>query len=117
MLVDSSGMAKVKEGDRVRILAREVTAQDKSVHMFFEHMQGLTGVVSNYYGVDEVAVTVDLDALTGIPADVHQQATRKMREKFQENATEDVRKALSKEELNFTPHYVLLVREEDLEKI
>ena len=110
-------MSKVKEGDRVRILKRALTEQDKTVYGFFEHMQGLTGVVENVCGKDEVAVKVDLECLPKIPAEVHKDATKKMREKFAETVGEEARKQLTKEELEFVPHYMLLVRADDLEKV
>lgn len=110
-------MAKVKEGDRVRVVKRAVSEQDKKVYGFFEHMQGLTGVVENIYSPNEVTVKVDLDCLPKVPADVHKEATRRMRERFAENVGEEARKQLTKEELEFTPHYVLLVRSDDLDKI
>ncbi|QYK52600.1 MAG: hypothetical protein KF824_10080 [Fimbriimonadaceae bacterium] len=110
-------MAKLAEGDRVEIVTRTVTEEDRSVHKFYEHMQGLTGIVSNYYNKDEVAVNIDLDCLTDVPKDVHKIATERVRERFNENVSEELKKLLEKDELNFTPHYVLLVREQDLKKI
>ncbi len=112
-----NSMSKLKEGDRVRIITRPVTEEDRKVHMFFEHMQGMVGVISNHYGKDEVAVTIDIDSLIDIPKDVHKVATDRIRTKFAENTNEEIKKLLSKEEQNFTPNYVLLVREQDLEKI
>lgn len=110
-------MSKLKEGDRVRIVTRTVTEEDRKVHMFFEHMQGLVGTVSNHYGKDEVAVTVDLDALVDVPKDVHTIATDRIRTKFADNTNEEIKKLLNKDELKFTPNYVLLLREQDLEKL
>ncbi len=110
-------MATIKEGDRVRVKVRTVTEEDRKVHMFFEHMQGLEGNVSNYYNKDEVAVTVDLSVLTDIPKDVHKIATERIQDKFAENTSDEVKKLLTKEEKAFTPNYVILVREQDLDKI
>jgi hypothetical protein len=110
-------MAKVKEGDRVRVVERAVTEQDRKTSTYFDHMKGLTGTVANVYGPDEVAVKVDLDALQRVPREVHDQATAKMREKFLANAPEEARKSLTKEELEFVPHSVVLVRSADLERI
>lgn len=112
-----TSMAKVSEGDRVRVVTRDLTDQDKKVYGFFEHMQGLTGVVENVYSQDEVAIKIDLVSLPKIPAEVHRDATRRMRERFAENVGEEARKLLSKEELEFVPHYVVLVRSDDLEKV
>lgn len=109
-------MAKVKEGDRVRVVTRELTDQDKKVYSFFEHMQGMRGVVENVYSTDEVAVKVDLDCLPKVPSDVHKAATKGMRDRFMENVSEEARKQLTKEELEFVPHYMILVRSDDLER-
>lgn len=110
-------MAKLNEGDKVRVVTRPVTEEDRKVHMFFEHMCGLTGTVANYYNKNEVAVNIDLDSLGKIPADVHDHATDRMRARFGNDVTEEQRKLLDKDELNFTPNYVLLVREQDLEPL
>ena len=108
-------MAKVKEGDRVRVVTRELTEQDKKVYGFFEHMQGMTGLVENVYSPEEIAVKVELDCLPKVAADVHKGATKGMRDRFSENVSEEARKLLTKEELEFVPHYMILVRSDDLE--
>jgi hypothetical protein len=110
-------MAKVKEGDRVRVVDRPVTEQDRKANIYFDHMKGLTGTVANVYGPDEVAVKVDLESLQRVSREVHDMATVRMREKFLANAPEEARKSLTKEELEFVPHSVILVRQDDLEKV
>lgn len=110
-------MAKVKEGDRVQVVTRELTEQDKKVYGFFEHMCGMKGTVENIYDSNDVAVKVDLDCLPKIPAEVHKLATTTMRNRFINDASEEARKSLTKEELEFFPHYMILVRTDDIEKI
>lgn len=110
-------MAKFKEGDRVRVVQRPLAPQDSKVYSLFEHMLGLTGTIENHYGVDEVAVKVDVEGLSSVPREVHAEATRRMRAKFVESVGEEARKQLSPEELEFIPNYVILVREADIEKI
>lgn len=100
----------------MRIVTRAVTEQDRKANRYFDHMGGLEGTVQNVYGVDEVAVKVELAGLSAITADVHKQATIKMRQKFLDNVGEEQKKQLTSEELNFEPHYVLLIRSADLEK-
>lgn len=107
----------LKEGDRVKIKTRKVTEEDTLSQMYYEHMQGLTGTVANYYSKNEVSINIDFDSLGKIPEDVHSVATKRMRKSFRKNSSEEQRKALTKEEIAFTPHYVLLVAESDLEKI
>ena len=110
-------MAKVKEGDRVRVIDRELNTQDKAIHAHFEHMANLTGTVENYYGADEIAVKVDLESLPKVASDVHKAATDRMRAKFIDSTGDEARKMLSKEEIEFVPHWVILVRESDIEVI
>lgn len=110
-------MAKVAEGDKVRIITREVTEEDRKSHRYYDHMGGLTGTVQNVYGPDEVAVMIDLDSLSDVSRDVHSVANERMREKFLGSVSEEQKKLLTAEELNFMAHYMLLVRQEDLEKV
>jgi hypothetical protein len=108
-------MAKVKEGDHVRVTGNK-SGSDNLSEKLFPHLVGRTGVVSNHYNADEVAVQVDLDSLTPAMRKVHEEATNRLRSKFLESVGEEAKKHLTKEELEFTPHYVLLVSEADLEK-
>jgi len=110
-------MSRVKEGDRVRVVSRPITEQDRTVYGYYAHMKGLTGTVENIYSKDEVAVKVDIESLSKIPGDLHKDATKRMRERFTESVGEEARKQLAKEELEFVPHYMLLVRAEDLEQV
>ncbi len=110
-------MARYKEGDRVKIVIRDSNEQDRKINMFFQHMIGLTGTIENYYSTKEIAVKVDLDKLPPIPKQVHAEATRRLRAKFVDSVGEEQKKSLTKEELEFTPHYMLLLSETDLEKL
>lgn len=110
-------MAKLKEGDRVKIVQRTPTAEDRRSNHYFEHMGGLTGVVEQVYGPDDVSVKVDQSALAGVVLDVNKEAARRLRDRFANEAAEQAKAKFTPEELNFTPNYVLLVRSEDLEKV
>lgn len=109
-------MPRWKEGDRVRIVERPVTEEDRKTNRYFDHMAGLTGVVQNVYGSDEIAVKVDLRTVNEAGRSVHKVAVDRMREKFLSNIGEEQKKTLTAEELNFDAHYMLLVRAADLEK-
>lgn len=109
-------MPNWKEGDRVRVVTRPVTDADRDTHSYYEHMAGLVGVVQNTYTKEEIAVKVDPDSLTKITASVHKESTKRMREKFLNSVSEEQKKQLTSEELNFDAHYVLLCRSDDLEK-
>lgn len=108
-------MPKWNEGDRVKVVKRSVTEDDKKANRYFEHMGGLVGTVANAYSDSRYAVRIEMDSVTGAAAEVHRVATQRMRTKFAETSTEEFKKALTKEEMEFTPNYVLLVEENDLE--
>lgn len=110
-------MAKLKEGDRVRVSTKGIAAEERPMNSLYEHMDGLTGTVANYYNKEEIAVNIDPDTLGPVPAKVHKEAGKRMRQRFLDNISEEQRKMLTKEELGFEPNYVVLVREEDLTKI
>ncbi|HLO99279.1 MAG TPA: hypothetical protein VK171_11840 [Fimbriimonas sp.] len=108
---------KLKEGDRVRVLNREVTEDDKKNRRFYAHMAGLSGTVQNIYNAEEVAVRIDESAMSKISTEVHTEATARMRSKLIESISEVQRKELTKEELEFDTHFMLLFDSNDLEKI
>lgn len=109
-------MATWKEGEHVQIVTRTVTEDDRKSNRYFSHMGGLTGVVQNVYSDDEIAVKMDIPSLSKVSADVHRVSIDRMREKFIGSISEEQKKQLSAEELNFDAHYMLLVRSSDLEK-
>ncbi|MCB8931983.1 MAG: hypothetical protein M9921_01970 [Fimbriimonadaceae bacterium] len=109
-------MPNWKEGDRVRVVARPVTDDDRASSCYYEHMAGLVGVVQNTYAKDEIAVKIDPDSLTKVTASVHKESTKRMREKFVNSVSEEQKKQLTPEELAFDAHYVVLCRSDDLEK-
>ncbi|HJP82969.1 MAG TPA: hypothetical protein VJ835_05635 [Fimbriimonadaceae bacterium] len=110
-------MSKWKEGDRVRVVTRPVTEEDRKTNRYWDHMAGLVGTVQNIYSDSEIAVKIDPEFLTKISSAVHKEATVRMREKFLNNATEEQKKQFSKEEMEFDAHYMQLVQASDLEKI
>jgi hypothetical protein len=109
-------MTKFKEGDRVKIVSRPVTEEDRKNNAYFDHMAGLTGTVQNIYGEDGIAVKADIDSLSKVTQDVHKESIKRMREKFLQNISDEQRKQLTPEELNFDAHYMMLVNSADLEK-
>jgi hypothetical protein len=109
-------MSKWKPGDHVRVITRPVTDEDRKKNRYFEHMAGLTGTVQSVYSDAEIAVRVDRESMSKVTADVHKTATLRMREKFASQASEEQKKSLNKEELEFDANYVQLVQGSDLEK-
>lgn len=105
-----------KDGDRARVTTRKVTEDDRKNNRYFDHMAGLTGEIQNVYA-DGVALRVDLESLDTVATKVHKTATERMRRRFAEDTSEEQKKGLSKDEMEFTPHYVVLVQQADLEKV
>jgi len=110
-------MANWKEGDRVRVVTREATMQDKMENRYFDHMAGLVGTIQNVYEGNDVAVRVDLDKLSKVSFDVHSEATKRLRAKFMDSVSEEAKSKLTTEEKNFVPNYMILVKADDLEKV
>ena len=100
----------------MKVVTREVTEDDRKSNRYYSHMGGLVGTVQNIYSDSEIAVKIDTEFMTRITADVQREATMRMREKFANNISEEQRKQLSKEELEFDAHYVQLIQSKDLEK-
>lgn len=106
-----------QEGDRVRVVERTVTAEDRKGNRYFTHMAKLTGTVQNIYDNGEIAVKMDLETLSTVSRDVHTRAEKRMQERFAKDSSEETKRQLTEEELKFGVHYVLLIQAEDLEKI
>lgn len=105
-----------KVGDRVKVVSKQPTMEDKLGNHYFEHMGGLTGSVEAVYSKDEVAVKVDQDSFGSVLAGVHKNAVNRMRAKFIDSLGEEQKRRLSEAEKKFNANYVLLVRSSDLEK-
>jgi hypothetical protein len=101
-----------KSGDRVRVVTREVTEEDRKTSRYYPHMAGLSGMVQNVYDDQTVGVQVDLPTVNEVTRKVHATAAERMRSKI----TDEQKKLYTKEEAEFIPNYVLLVQESDLEK-
>lgn len=110
-------MPSLKEGDRVKVVSRPVTEEDRKKQRYYDHMANLTGTVQNIYNAEEIAVRVDQEGMTEVTQEVQKLAVLRMRERFLSSVSEEQKKQLTPEELNFNSHYVVLVREQDLEKI
>ena len=100
----------------MRVVRRKVTEDDRKNGRYFEHMADLTGTIENVYGKDEIAIKIDIDSLSPVTQKVHKEAVKRMRTKFAENVSEEQKKQLTAEELNFDANYVLLVQGGDIEK-
>jgi hypothetical protein len=110
-------MSKWKPGDRVRVVTRPVTEEDRKKNRYFDHMAGLQGEVQQVYSELEIAVQIDPESMTNISGEVKKTATKRMRDKFLSQIGEEQKKQFTKEELDFNANYVLLVQQDDLEAV
>ncbi|MDR3691379.1 MAG: hypothetical protein P4L46_18510 [Fimbriimonas sp.] len=108
-------MPKWKEGDHVRVIARDVTEEDRKKNRYFEHMAGLTGTIESVYSDTEIAVKVDPSSMSKVTLDVHTKSTERMKDKFLEGLPQEQKRNLTEPELAFKAQYVLLVQATDLE--
>ena len=109
-------MPNWKAGDRVKIVERAATKEDKSTSSYFTYLGGLTGTVQSFYNKDEVAVCIDRDSFSPMVANTHKVAVKRMRAKFLDSLSDEQRRKLSREERQFDANYVVLVHSEDLTK-
>lgn len=105
------------EGDRVQVVTRAVTADDRKANRYYTHMAGLIGSVENAYEGDEYAIRVEPETLSRASAEVHNLATKRMHKRVQDEFSEEAKKPFTKEELEFDVHYVLLVQGADLQAV
>ena len=110
-------MPNWKEGQRVRIVERQVTDEDRKTNCYFDHMANLEGTIQNIYGNDEIAIKIDPERMSAVTTEVHRVSIERMRKKFIDSVGEEQKKSLSPEELNFDANYVLLVRGADLQPL
>ena len=64
--------------DYLRASELKVTDEDRKKNRYYDHMAGLTGVVENVYGKEEIAVKIDQDSLSDVTRKVHLEATKRM---------------------------------------
>jgi len=110
-------MSKWNEGDRVQVVTRQVTEEDRKKNRYFDHMAGLRGTIQTVYDTNEVGLRVDPESMTKVTSEVHAEANKRMRERFIRDTSEEQKKQLTKEDLEFTANYVVLVQASDLRAI
>lgn len=109
-------MATLKQGDRVRIVARSATAEDSKTGLYFPHYAGLPGTITHLYSDGEAAVEIDLEALSPDVRARHNSVRDQMKTKWLEGLSEEGRARLTDREKDFRLRYVVLVAVKDLER-
>src|SRR6266511_3958438 len=110
-------MAKVKEGDRVRVITRDETEEDAKTSVYFSYYGGLTGTVSKVYSPTEISVEVEPESLTKEIRRRHEDVRDQMKTKWLEGLSEEGRSKLTEREKDFNLRFMILAQMDDLEKI
>ncbi|MFQ3610378.1 MAG: hypothetical protein SNJ72_02690 [Fimbriimonadales bacterium] len=110
-------MARFKDGDRVRVKAREVQGKEAHEGRYAPHLANTIGTILKFYSPQEVAVDLDIDSLPESIRDRHAQQQSAMHEKWLGSLSEEARNRLTDEEKQFRLRYVVLLTESDLEPL
>ena len=106
---------KFREGEYVKIIARESTPADAKSGLYYQHFSGLAGTVDRVYG-DEVCINVDPDTLPDGISKRHLEIQESMRRKWLNGLSGEARHRLTPEERQFNLAYTILVQSSDLAK-
>ncbi|MDI6828178.1 MAG: hypothetical protein QME62_06825 [Armatimonadota bacterium] len=107
---------KIKEGDYVRVIARECTPADAKNGLFYGYFAGICGTVERIYEGNEVCLKVDLETL---PQDIlkrHIEIQESIKRKWLNGLSGEARNRLTPEEKQFELSYSILVSVNDIEK-
>jgi hypothetical protein len=102
-----------KEGDRVRIVDREATADDVKSGLFYNHFRNLSGTIQKIYG-EEAAIEIETTSLAEGIARRHEDVQEQMKSKWLDGLSEEARNRLTDQERDFRLRYTILVATKDL---
>lgn len=108
-------MAAFKAGDKVQILAREVTAEDEKSGLYYAYFGGLTGTIDRIYDDGSVCVNVDLESLSTAARDRHLAMQEAERKKWLEGLSGEARNRLSPEQKQLKLSYKILTLAKDVQ--
>jgi hypothetical protein len=107
-------MSKVKDGMKVRIRAREATAEEAKNGQYAPYLGNATGTVMKVYSTKQIAVNLDLDSLHADVVTRHKKQQEAMQKRWLDSLSEEARNRLTPEEKAFRLNYVVLLPESDL---
>ncbi len=110
-------MARFKDGDRVRVKAREVQGKEAYEGRYAPHLANTVGTILKYYSPQEVAVDLDIESLPQAIRERHAEQQSAMHEKWLNSLSDEARHRLTDEEKQFRLRYVVLLPETDLEPL
>ncbi|MEN3000986.1 MAG: hypothetical protein ABDI19_03985 [Armatimonadota bacterium] len=108
-------MAKFKEGERVRIKARQASEKEALEGRYAPYLANVTGTILRVYDAQQIAVNLDIDSLPEEVRQRHAEQQETMYQRWLDSLSEEARNRLTDEEKMFRLNYVVLVAESDLE--
>jgi len=108
-------MARFKEGDRVRVKARQASEQEALEGHYAPFLAGATGTILKIYDAKQIAVNLDIDSLPEEVRQRHAEQQEAMYQRWFDSLSEEARNRLTDEEKAFRLNYVALLAESDLE--
>lgn len=108
-------MAALKAGDKVKVVTREVTAEDKKNGLYYDYFGGLTGTVDRVYDDDSICVDIDLESLTEEARDRHNAIEEAEKNKWLDSLSNEARNRLAPEHLQLRLSHMILINKNDLE--
>jgi len=107
-------MSKVKDGMKVRVKAREASAEEAKNGRYAPYLSHATGTVLKVYSGKEIAVNLDLESLHPDIVTRHKKQQQAMHQKWLDSLSEEARNRLTPEEKAFRLNYIVLLPESDL---
>ncbi|GBC92085.1 hypothetical protein HRbin15_00548 [bacterium HR15] len=108
-------MPKFKEGDRVRVKARQASDKEALEGHYAPFLAGTTGTILKIYDPKQIAVKLDIDSLPEEVRQRHAEQQEAMYRRWFDSLSEEARNRLTDEEKAFRLNYVVLLTESDLE--
>jgi hypothetical protein len=108
-------MASFKEGDRVRVVAREQTNTDIKSGLYYPHFANLRGAILKVYG-EEASVLIDRETLSPEVRERHESSETAERKRYLDRLSEDAKGKLGQKEKEFNLAYAILISTNDLQK-
>lgn len=107
-------MAAFKAGDKVLVVAREVTPEDEKSGLYYSYFGGLTGTIDRIYDDGLVCVNVDLESLSMEARDRHLAMQEAEKKKWLEGLSGEARNRLTPEQKQLKLSYKILTSSKDL---
>ena len=108
-------MAAAKAGDRVKIITRDLTADDAKTGLYYGYFGGLVGTVDRVYDDGSVCLDVDLDSLSEDTRKRHHDMQENERKRWIESLSDEMRNRLTAEQKQLRISYKILVSKNDIE--